>query len=57
MTLGFFSFSYLSNLFIENNNIKDFKKTGILKFLVSINKFDKYENEKKSQSHIFTKVT
>ena len=23
MTLGFFSFSYLSNLFIENNNIKD----------------------------------
>ncbi|WP_371452184.1 VanZ family protein [Gemella sp. 20925_1_85] len=36
MTLGFFSFSYLSNLFIENNNIKDFKKTGILSFLFSI---------------------
>ena len=36
MTLGFFSFSYLSNLFIENNNIKDFKKTGILSFLFSV---------------------
>ena len=36
MTLGFFSFSYLSNLFIENNRIKDFKKTGILSFLFSV---------------------
>ena len=36
MTLGFFSFSYLSNLFIENNNIKDFKKAGILSFLFSV---------------------
>ena len=36
MTLGFFSFSYLSNLFIENNNIKDLKKTVILSFLFSV---------------------
>ena len=36
MTLGFFSFSYLSNLFVENNNIKDFKKAGILSFLFSV---------------------
>lgn len=36
MALGFFSFSYLSNLFIENNNIKDFKKAGILSFLFSV---------------------
>ena len=36
MTLGFFSFSYLSNLFIENSKIKDFKKTGILSFLFSV---------------------
>ena len=36
MTLGFFSCSYLSNLFIENSKIKDFKKTGILSFLFSI---------------------
>ena len=36
MALGFFSFSYLSNLFVENNNVKDFKKTGILSFLFSV---------------------
>ena len=36
MTLGFFSCSYLSNLFIENSKIKDFKKTGILSFLFSV---------------------
>ena len=36
MTLGFFSFSYLSSLFIGNNNIKDLKKTGILSFLFSV---------------------
>ena len=36
MTLGFFSFSYLSNFFIENSKIKDFKKTVILSFLFSV---------------------
>ena len=36
MTLGFFSFCYLSNLFIENNEKKDFKKAGILSFLFSL---------------------
>ena len=36
MTLGFFSCSYLSNLFIENSKIKDFKKTVILSFLFSV---------------------
>ena len=36
MTLGFFSCSYLSNLFIENSKIIDFKKTGILSFLFSV---------------------
>ena len=36
MTLGLYSSSYFSKLFIENNNIKDFKKTGILSFLFSV---------------------
>ena len=36
MTLGIISCSYLSNLFIENSKIKDFKKTGILSFLFSV---------------------
>ena len=36
MTLGFFSFCYLSNFFIQNNNKRDFKKTGILSFLFSV---------------------
>lgn len=36
MTLGFFSFCYLSNFFIGNNKIKDFKKTVILSFLFSV---------------------
>lgn len=36
MTLGFFSFCYLSNFFIGNNKEKDFKKTVILSFLFSV---------------------
>ena len=36
MTLGFFSFCYLSNFFIGNNKKKDFKKTVILSFFFSI---------------------
>lgn len=36
MTLGFFSFCYLSNFFIGNNKKKDFKKTVILSFLFSV---------------------
>ena len=36
MTLGFFSFCYLSNFFIENNKKIDFKKTVILSFLFSV---------------------
>ena len=36
MALGFFSFCYLSNFFIQNNNKRDFKKTVILSFFFSI---------------------
>ena len=36
MTLGFFSFCYLSNFFIQNNNKRDLKKTVILSFFFSI---------------------
>ena len=36
MTLGFFSFCYLSNFFIGNNKKTDFKKNGILSFLFSV---------------------
>ena len=36
MTLGFFSFCYLSNFFIGNNKKTDFKETVILSFLFSV---------------------
>ena len=36
MTLGFFLFCYLSNLFIEKNKMRDFKKTVIFSFLFSV---------------------
>ena len=36
MTLGFFSFCYLSNFFIGNNKKKYLKKTVILSFLFSV---------------------
>ena len=36
MLLGFFSFCYLSNLFIEKNKMRDFKKTVIFSFLFSV---------------------
>ena len=34
--LGFFSFSYLSNLFVESNRFKDYKKTAIMSLVFSV---------------------
>ena len=35
MILGFFSFSYLSNLFVKSNEFKDYKKTAITSLVFS----------------------
>ena len=36
MILGFFSFSYLSNLFVKSSEFKDYKKTAITSLVFSV---------------------
>ena len=36
MILGFFSFSYLSNLFVKSSEFKDYRKTAITSLVFSI---------------------
>lgn len=36
MALGFFSFCYLTNIFMEKDKMRDLKKTVILSFLFSV---------------------
>ena len=36
MALGFFSFCYLTNIFMEKDKMRDFKKTVIFSFLFSV---------------------